>query len=390
MLQVKSIIKSDLCSGCGLCSTKDLKIRMNPEGYLRPTGNLNKEIPTGCPGYKLEHKETTSDFYDNLWGPVIDTHKGYSNNKELRNKGSSGGVITTLVKEAIETNIVDKAIVTTSDPSSPLNNKTVIVDSIQELIKTTGSRYSPSSPLDIIPKILGDKYKYVFVGKPCDVAALRQFVRKNQKYKDKFPLMFSFFCAGVPSHNASIELVEKLGGNPKDVTNLRYRGEGWPGLTRVSFKNASDLTCTYQESWGSILNKHLQKRCKLCADGTGEFADISCADVWDESVDGYPSFEEKDGYSLIITRTETGNEFLKNSAQINYEKYDIGKLKKVQPYQYERKSFVLIRNLALKSFFKRTVKYSGFSLFELTKKINIRILMIQYLSTVKRILNNRI
>lgn len=50
---------------------------------------------------------------------------------------------------------------------------------------------------------------------------------------------------------------------------------------------------SYNESWGNILGKYLQKRCKICPDGIGEFADIVCADAWHGDKSGYPNFEEK-------------------------------------------------------------------------------------------------
>src|SRR3712207_7050821 len=40
-----------------------------------------------------------------------------------------------------------------------------------------------------------------------------------------------------------------------------------------------------------------RSRCKICPDGTGEFADIVCADAW-YGKDGYPDFAEREGRSL--------------------------------------------------------------------------------------------
>ena len=50
---------------------------------------------------------------------------------------------------------------------------------------------------------------------------------------------------------------------------------------------------SYAQSWGEILTKHVQFRCKVCPDGSGGFADVACADAWYGDERGYPSFEEE-------------------------------------------------------------------------------------------------
>jgi len=101
----------------------------------------------------------------------------------------------------------------------------------------------------------------------------------------------------------------------------------------------------YATSWGTILNKHLQFRCKICPDGTGEFADIVCADAW-YGKDGYPDFEEREGRSLILTRTRVGEELLIEAIAAGAVVADylpVEEIAKMQPYQLTRKKMVLSR-----------------------------------------------
>jgi coenzyme F420 hydrogenase subunit beta len=63
---------------------------------------------------------------------------------------------------------------------------------------------------------------------------------------------------------------------------------------------------SYQEGWGDILQKHRQWRCHVCADHTGEHADLSIGDPWDRPA---KDLNEK-GRSLIIVRSEAGRSFL--------------------------------------------------------------------------------
>jgi coenzyme F420 hydrogenase subunit beta len=127
----------------------------------------------------------------------------------------------------------------------------------------------------------------------------------------------------------------------------------------------------YATSWGTILNKHLQFRCKLCPDGTGEQADIVCADAW-FGKDGYPDFSEKDGRSLIISRTTTGEQWVKSSIQagdIEVADFDLEKLALMQPYQKGRKEGLYARLLAMRLMLQRVPRYEGLRLSACSRRL---------------------
>ena len=54
---------------------------------------------------------------------------------------------------------------------------------------------------------------------------------------------------------------------PEEAEELRYRGRGWPGMTTVKVKGSNGETrqMSYEESWGDILSKNVQLRCRLLA-----------------------------------------------------------------------------------------------------------------------------
>ena len=49
----------------------------------------------------------------------------------------------------------------------------------------------------------------------------------------------------------------------------------------ATLRDGSERSTSYHESWGNILSKHVQHRCKVWADGTGVAADLVCADAWE-------------------------------------------------------------------------------------------------------------
>ena len=59
-----------------------------------------------------------------------------------------------------------------------------------------GSRYSISSPLANIKELIKDGEKYAFIGKPCDVLALRNYSKINSDMDKAIIFYLSFFLRG--------------------------------------------------------------------------------------------------------------------------------------------------------------------------------------------------
>ena len=75
----------------------------------------------------------------------------------------------------------------------------------------------------------------------------------------------------------------------------------------IEFKDGRVFDLTYDAAWYSrnVPWKYdMQFRCKICPDGVGGAADVVCADAWECDEAGYPLFDERDGSSLILSRTE--------------------------------------------------------------------------------------
>jgi hypothetical protein len=62
----------------------------------------------------------------------------------------------------------------------------------------------------------------------------------------------------------------------------------------------------YAEGWGRILQSERRWRCRVCADHTGAFADISVGDPWHAPPEG----DTDAGRSLIVARTPRGRAFV--------------------------------------------------------------------------------
>ncbi|MEM9581751.1 MAG: Coenzyme F420 hydrogenase/dehydrogenase, beta subunit C-terminal domain [Pseudomonadota bacterium] len=310
------IVDADLCAGCGACAAlapKQVAFGFDEEGFLRPrrTGPLSrktaKTVMAVCPGGGQTAPRPHSDP---LWGGYASVHEGWAADDSLRHAGASGGALSATCLWLLESGQVDGVYHVAADPENPTGNIMTISRSRADLRARAASRYAPSAPLRDVPALLEKSERLAFVGKPCDVAGLRRWAAIDPRIDITFPVMLSFFCAGVPSAAGADEIAHSLGVAPEDVAQFRFRGKGWPGATEVIDRKGVRHAMSYAESWGGILSKRVQPRCRICADGTGLAADIAFADAWETDTGGYPLFDEQHGRSLILARTSLGQSVL--------------------------------------------------------------------------------
>lgn len=364
------------CTGCGLCQSvfgnQKVQLSVDTDGFYHPKFGqtfsiVDKILLEGfCPAVSIVKYQYEKKNRFVLWGNIINCFVAYSTNEIIRKEASSGGAITTILNYLLNNKLIDAAIQIGPDANNPVINKVYSNICLEDLLKCSNSRYSPSAPLINITNTIKPGKKYAIVGKPCDIYAIRRYNNINNKYVCNNIYYISFFCAGIPSYRGTEEVLSKLGVEYKSVSNIYYRKDGWPGGFKVITKGNEVFTMAYNDSWGKILNKYLPFRCKICPDGIGEFADIVCADAWqDYDGKGYPTFENREGLSLLISRTDKGSEIVNkvmNDGYINNYKTinDYDNIDKMQPYQALRRKWLYARILALKLLFYRIPKYDKY------------------------------
>ncbi|WP_066309699.1 Coenzyme F420 hydrogenase/dehydrogenase, beta subunit C-terminal domain [Bacillus sp. FJAT-29814] len=406
MLSLEEITSNNLCSGCGLCESlfnKKVNMKLSDRGFLQPVLKDEEELSqeetkllnSVCPGLGLSHYALNKDknVENTLWGNSKSMGLGHSLNDEIRYRGSSGGVISAILVYLIENKYIDAVLHIGVCDINPLLNEVKISTSREEILVNSGSRYAPSAPLTTVNELLNTQKKYAVVGKPCDIVAMRKYAMVNPTIEETFKYMISFFCAGVPSHSATIDILNSHNVEEKDVVSFRYRGNGWPGKTVVK-TNTNEFSSDYEESWGKILNKKLNNRCKMCIDGIGEFADISCGDGWVGDEKGYPTFKEGAGTSLVIGRTEKGEDLLKemmenNSLSLEPLK-DLTYIDKIQPFQKSRRSQLPVRLLTMKLLNRKIPKYDRNLLRKLLLKNSLKNNAKGFVGTFIRIIEGKL
>lgn len=316
---VDDVAARNLCAGCGACAyLQPDQVRMVDDLDLgrRPViraGSDTTEALAGCPGASLAHDDThhpgvIGELRDG-WGPVLAVWEGYAADPEIRFAGSSGGAATALALHALDDHGMHGVLHIAARPDIEYLNHTVMSRSRQEMLAATGSRYAPASPCDGLQMIADAPEPCVFIGKPCDVAATSKARRLRPELDAKLGLTIAIFCAGTPSTRGTLEMLDRMDvADPEQVRSLRYRGNGWPGaaVAQTSRGGGGPVhEMSYDQSWGEILQKHVQWRCRVCVDHTGEFADIAVGDPWYREIGA-----DEAGQSLILARTERGRQLL--------------------------------------------------------------------------------
>jgi coenzyme F420 hydrogenase subunit beta len=350
-----------------------------------------------CPGHALAHDPTRfrSGVIESLrpaWGPILELWEGHASDPELRWAASSGGAASALALACMERQGFAGTLHIRSRSDAPECNETVLSTTRAELLAATGSRYAPASPCDRLDLIESAAAPCVFIGKPCDVAASGKARERHAALDQKLGLTIAIFCAGTPSTRATRLLMKRLGvrdGEP--VENVRYRGLGWPGMARARVVRGDeriDFTQSYAESW-DFLQAHRQWRCYVCADHTGEFADIAVGDPWYREISpGEP------GSSLVLVRTQRGKEVFDAAVAagyLNVERAAPELLERSQPQLLKTRGSNFGRILTLRALGAAAPSYRGLPTWPFFwTRLNPKEKARAFYGTVKRIVTKRL
>ncbi len=390
MNKYKKILDNGLCLGCGLCSAVEnsCKMELKMDGFYHPV-NLNSEnsqliIEKICPAINVKNDYKGRD----VWGNIKFVANAWASDSEIRHKSSSGGVTSALCIFLLESKKVDAVLQVKANDGDYLHNSLHVSRNRDDILKCNASRYAPAAVFDNITDILKKSNEtYAFVGKPCDIAGIKNYINEFPQFKNRIKYFLAIFCAGMPSYNASIEAISKF-NNKSQPVDLRYRGDGWPGYFTVKYEDGSTDKMTYNDSWGKILGKRLGFRCKICPDGIGLLADIASGDSWNTK-NGYPDFTEAEGENFCFVRTDAGETLFNDAVDAGFvekEPVDINDIKHMQAYQHDRRRYVGWRIVAVQLISNGLLNFKGLGLKLLPTKARPTRIVKEFFGTIRRLI----
>ena len=324
---LESICRSGLCIGCGLCESvaghDKVEMQLVAPGFLRPKQKARLEpevvekILDVCPGVHIDGGTAERTVFDDpVFGPGVSVWRGRAADDGVQFRAAAGGALTALGMYLLDSGKVDFVLHVGAAKEAPMQSERKLSFSAGEVLDGTASRYGPAAPLVDVTALLARGQRFAFIGKPCDVAALRNLARHDPRVGALVPCTLSISCAGVPKQQSSHDFLARHGMREDELETLRYRGHGWPGPTWARSRDGREAQESYLDMWFPYDRKwKTQFRCKICPDHTGEFADITSADDWPG---GAPEGDERIGRSLVVARTRVGDALVREAVQAGY------------------------------------------------------------------------
>ena len=381
---IRRVVERNACIGCGLCTRLDpsLALELDADGFLRPhrtgTGGSVAEgaarmFEQSCPGCRVDAVRPSGSRRHPTMGSYFGVWEAWASDETVRYHGSSGGALTALHGWLLESGRASR-IASASVDSEPRRTVPVTITTKEAALAAAGSRYAPVGVLSNHEVWSSD----AITAKPCEISAIRATGTSARSSGAEHAILLSFFCAGTPSQAATDDLLARLGVSADEpIDELWYRGRGWPGRFTVRTTKAEG-SLSYDESWGEVLGPATHWRCKVCADGVGESADVVAADLWRVDERGYPVFTEGPGSSALIARTERGLEAVRDAVAagaIVLRSIQMSELANTQPLQRNRRISLFGRLLGSRLAGVAGPHYRGFRLWVLAlahPRLNLR------------------
>lgn len=317
---VQGVYNAGLCTQCGTCAAicPQSAILMRWDGQSGYDLSVDEKLCDDCglcyevcPGHTVDFKQLSERFLgegiDN-WriGRYLSCHVGHATQEKIRWSAASGGIVTALLVAALRKGEIDGAVVTRMNPDSPLEPLTFLAKTEEELFEARGSKYCPVAANLSLREVLATEGRYALVGLPCHIQGLRKAQIRNRKLREKVPICISIFCGLNMSPMGTQVMLRRYGISATDISQIKYRGDGWPGGLQVELQDRQTYTTPYRQYFDNHFMCYEMHRCNLCTDAFGELADISCGDAW------LPEYMGSDdqGMSVVVVRSERGREFL--------------------------------------------------------------------------------
>jgi len=355
------IVENAMCIGCGLCQSiagdDSIRVVKVESGYLCPVvvGEIDHacvdRIYHCCPGTRLEglpeHLVESDTRTDIVWGPWRQMVPAWAADPKVRHAGSTGGVLTALATYLLSSGRVDFILHVRASESEPSFGERHLSFTHADVMAAAGSRYGPTAPLIDISDVLDRGQPFAFIGKPCDLSALRNFAEIDPRVNELVKYWLTPVCGGFMPPQGLKAFYDRMNIDEKAVTAVRYRGYGCPGPTRIETSNGA-VEADYVDFWGESESMWvLPFRCKVCPDGIGETADIAAADSWSGGTPERDASDKDPGENAIVVRTKAGQELL--NAAVRDGALAVGEdltpedMNRFQPHQKQKKYAVLSR-----------------------------------------------
>lgn len=300
---MKTVCNANKCVGCMAC----IDICPKDAIVLRDDLDVYNAVisESKCIGCNACHNVCPNNNSIEMKLPQI-WFQGWAADRSLRINGSSGGVATAISKAFIKAG--GFVFACTFKNGEFLY---ACANNVDQLSEFSGSKYVKSNPRGIYRKIkenLDEGKKVLFIGLPCHVAAIKNYVgekRGNTLYT------IDLICHGTPSPKLLELYLGQYGCSLSDLKKIQFRVNSKYQICGDNVRLVSNgVTDKYSISFLQALT--FTDNCYEC-----QFAqikrgsDLTLGDSWGSKLE---IKEQRDGISLVLCQTEKGKYLLDNTA----------------------------------------------------------------------------
>ena len=310
---LQDVVRSGLCVGCGACASAGPGITLKlstRRGVFEPELSVYNTSLQGtaflvCPGRGYDIEGIAGQIFPLATehafelGRYVNLFVGLSRNPVTLAQAASGGIMTEVSLYLLRRGLVDgvfgcKMEYTYKGPTT----KAFIAHTPDEVLSAQGSKYCPTNLNSLVAAIDQSK-RYLFVGLPCQVGALRVQIKHDPALDAAFPYVMSNFCGGIRPFLWTNDIIRRLNLNPSQVQEFRYRGGGQPGSLHLATAEGTRVSYSYP-AYEALSRIPKMRRCSCCIDATAELADLACGDAWlDKWLDTGKT------WSILIVRSQS-------------------------------------------------------------------------------------
>jgi len=277
----------------------------NDRGFIYPQIDT-----TACIDCKTCQKVCPSLNPPVFSGKPIAVYAGWAKEKEARKYSTSGAISWALSKHFLSENHAFCGVVWTE--AGAVHR---ISNDINDIKLFQGSKYSHSNvgnSCEEIKKLLASQTKVLFSGTPCQVSALRNYLKKD--YDNLFTV--DIVCHGVPSNRVLRDRISKIENeNKKKVVEMRFRDKQPDQLhtcCKYAFEDGTSVSHKYNEDFffrSFVDNYALRENCFNCQySKTERVSDMTIADFWGYQPHSMRLFKYEPGVSIILVNNQKGLE----------------------------------------------------------------------------------
>ncbi len=225
---------------------------------------------------------------------------GYAGDEEVRRGAASGGAVSAVLIELLESGRIEGALVSRLRPKNGrLEPETWIARSREEILSAQTSIYLD---FPLVPHILRMKElagRYAVVGLPCQLAAVRRLERKHPELAERMAYRLGLLCGHATKRRLLDRVLQKKGIPQDQIEDFAFRRGHWRGRTYVRLKDGREITFPflhfgiYQNLW-----LYCARRCLACEDHFAEQSDMSFGDAWLPELKSHPI-----KHSIFLSRT---------------------------------------------------------------------------------------